>query len=65
MAVTLHLIRDQRVENRTQFVQALRRLKDYPQLLGPITVEPSGQWRKPLVLFTFKSGRLELVKEKE
>ena len=63
-AVILHLIRDQRVENRTQLVQALRRLKDFPQVLGPITIAPSGEWQKPLVLFTFKSGRLEPLPEK-
>jgi len=65
MAVILHLIRDQRVENRAQLVQALRKLKDYPEVLGPITVKPSGEWQKPLVLFTFKDGRLEPLKEKD
>jgi len=65
MSVILHLIRDQRLENRSQLVQALRRLKDFPQVLGPITVAPSGEWQKPLVLFTFKGGHLEPLKEKE
>jgi len=65
MAVSLHLIRDLHVENRTQFTQALHQVRDYPQVLGPITVQPSGEWKKPLVLFTFKDGRLEVVERKE
>ena len=57
----LYLIQTYHVRDRKQLKQALDHVKDFPGVLGLITVDPEGKWRKPLYLFTIRDGEFYVI----
>lgn len=57
----LYVIQTYRVRDREQLKQALDHIKDYPGVLGLITVDDDGKWKKPVYLFMINDGMFNVI----
>lgn len=60
-ALLIQLLKTRQPQSRDELRTLLDRVKDFPGVLGPITVDQYGKFQKPVYLYLINNGRFTLV----
>lgn len=61
VSLLLHIVKEYRVRDRRQLKRALDHITRYPGVLGAITVEESGFFRKPVYIYAVGEDRFRVI----